>query len=76
MAGFCAGAEQPGYMNPFPGRGRRLGRRHFGWQDAPRWGQFQGAGRMPLEQRLDRLQAELADLRQIIGEAEYPKPEG
>ena len=46
------------------------------WRDAPRWRQSESVDRVPLEQTLDRLQAELDDLRKLVGKADYSKLEG
>lgn len=76
IAGFCAGADQPGYMNPFPGRGRRRG-----WGGNFRFGTAASAGPAPVDQgtlgqRLDKIQNELAALRKLIGAAESSNPGG
>ncbi len=76
IAGFCAGADQPGFMNPFPGWGRRRG-----WRGYVRSETQASSGPAPVDQgalgqRLDRLQNELAALRKLIGEPEFSNPGG
>ena len=41
-AGYCAGFEMPGFMNPMPGRGWGMGRR---WGRGGGWGRGWGRGR-------------------------------
>ena len=41
-AGYCAGFEMPGYVNPWPGGGWGMGR---GWGRGGGWGRGRGWGR-------------------------------
>lgn len=96
IAGFCAGSEQPGFMNPTPGWGVGIGavwgagrgiRRRAGWGRGRGWRGYglaetsEAAGSPPAEQgvlgqRLDQLQAEIGELRRLMGKAESLKPGG
>ena len=76
MAGFCAGADQPGFMNPFPGWGRRRGWRGFTPSEIPEAVGPASVQQRALWQRLDGLQDELASLRKLIGRAESSNEKG
>jgi len=96
VAGYCAGYEVPGYLNPAPGWGAGFGPgrrarggtgRRGGWGGGWGWRTYppteaagpagpQTADPGSPERRLEQLEAEISEIRRLVGEVGSSKPEG